>query len=87
MGLGEVTVCFVIDRESREIIHLVASVCPSVCHALLLLDVCLCVSNQWAYADNCAEAVDRRFNFKLVLLIVLIGLDRLIDNPCHIYSV
>ncbi len=45
--------------------HLVASVCPYVClsdcNALLLepLGVCLCVSNQWAYADSCAEAVDR----------------------------
>ncbi len=24
--------------------------------------VCLCVSNQWVYADNCAYVVDRRFN-------------------------
>ncbi len=29
----------------------------------------------------------KMFCFKLLLLIVLIGLDRLMDNPCHIYSV
>ena len=27
---------------------------PGVCQG-----VCLCVCNQWAYADNCADAVDR----------------------------
>ncbi len=29
--------------------------------------VCLCVSNKWAYADNCADAVDWRFNLWLKL--------------------
>ncbi len=70
--------CTIIDREAREIMHLVyvASICLSVC-----LSVCLCsalpsaaknnksyyqsevfVCNQGAYTDNSAYAVDRRFN-------------------------
>ncbi len=54
--------------------HLVASVrpfirpsvCPFVCaitaeESLPVLGVCLCVCNHWAYADNRANAVNRRF--------------------------
>ncbi len=45
--------------------HLVASVrlsiCPFVCLYSHGRTVCLCVSNQWAYADNRAYAVNRRF--------------------------
>ena len=40
----------IIDREAREIMYLVASVCPSVRLRTLY--------NQLAYADNCADAVD-----------------------------
>ncbi len=46
--------------------HLVASVRPSVClfvwrkeELLPVQGVSLCVCNQWAYADNSADAVDR----------------------------
>ncbi len=45
--------------------HLVASVRPSVRPSVRLFALSqlnLCVCNQWAYADNCANAVDRRFN-------------------------
>ncbi len=75
----------IIDREAREIMHLVASVRPSVCLSVRLCalsrlnrltksnrshyessGVCLCVYNQWAYAGNCAKAVDRRFNLQLI---------------------
>ncbi len=36
--------------------HLVASVRPDVC---LCYDDCLCVCNQWAFAGNCADVVNR----------------------------
>ena len=42
---------FIIDHKAREIMYLVASVRPSVRLQTLY--------NQSAYADNCAEAVDR----------------------------
>ena len=54
--------------QSWEIMHLVASVrpfvCPSVCTLLPrpaspVLGDCLCVGNQWAYADDHADAIDR----------------------------
>ncbi len=32
--------------------------------SLPVLGVCLCVCNQWAYADNCADAVDRLLIFE-----------------------
>ncbi len=42
--------------------HFQGSVCPSVCPFVCALTVepfDLCVCNQWAYADNRADAVDR----------------------------
>ena len=33
--------------------------------------VCLCVCNQWAYADNCANAVDWRFIFFVILGLIM----------------
>ncbi len=62
-----------INRETREIVYLVASVrpsvrmsvCPSVCallfeeESLPVTSICLCVCNQWAYADSYADAVDQ----------------------------
>ncbi len=61
-----------IDREAREIMYLVASVRPSVRPSADTLTTeplraigaitsrrCLCVYNQSAYADTCADAVDR----------------------------
>ncbi len=62
-----------IDHEAREIMHLVASVRPSVrLFALsrlnrLTCDLHLCLCNQWAYADKRAYAVDRRFNLILMV--------------------
>ncbi len=35
------------------------SVRPSVCPSVCALPDCLCVCNQWAYADNCVDAVDQ----------------------------
>ncbi len=60
----------IIDCEAREIMYLVASVrlfvCLSVCvcspvqeEPLPVQSVCLCACNQWVYADNRADAVDR----------------------------
>ena len=57
-----------IDSEAREIMYLVASIGQSVCLTVDTLTAepfdlpvqgyCLCVYNQWAYADNSADAVD-----------------------------
>ena len=42
--------------------YLVASVRPSVRESVCLSSsLYLCVWNQWAYADNCADAVDRLY--------------------------
>ena len=59
----------IIHREAREIIELVASVCPfawaltaaakSKGESLPVKSVCLCVCNPWAYEGNRADAVDR----------------------------
>ncbi len=54
--------------------YLVASVRPFICLFVCALlseplpvhSVCLCACNQWAYADNRADAVDRL----LILLVI-----------------
>ena len=45
--------------RSGEIMYLVASVRLFVC---LFVCVCPCACNQWAYADNRADAVDPRYD-------------------------
>ncbi len=47
-----------IDREAREIMHLVVSVRPSVRPSMCVCLSALCVCNQGAYADNLTDAVD-----------------------------
>ncbi len=79
---------FVIDREGREIMHFVVSVCISVCPSVCLrsqgwtvwpkshckFKVFVCVSViRGTYADNHVSAVDRHFNLKYQLNI---------NSPC-----
>ncbi len=49
----------VIDREAREIIRLVASVCPSV----RLSDLCVFVSDQETFAIKSCAQQSGAFNF------------------------
>ncbi len=53
----------IVDRKTREIMHMVASVRLSVFSRLnrltYNLDFCQCVYNQGAYTDDSADAIDQ----------------------------
>ncbi len=82
--------CIFIDREAREIMYLVASVRPFVCLCVLSCpnrSVCLCACNQWAYADNRADAIDRLLIFNRIWFYMSIHSSNYIvftHGTCHI---
>ena len=42
---------------------------------------CLCVYNQWAYTDNCADAVDQLLIIFIFYFLILLPSDQLQKNP------